>query len=118
MRSLIAERLPATLSLTLGAAVDLAGGRAAGRDRLGAAPALRCLDRASMGTALVLVSAPEYWLGLIALYLFAADIGKVKIFPGAGSYVGLDERPVEMVHLAARCPGSCSPRASPRSTRG
>ena len=46
-----------------------------------------------MGTALVFVSAPEYWLGLIALYLFAADIGQVKIFPGAGSYVGLTSDP-------------------------
>ena len=44
-----------------------------------------------MGTALVLVSAPEYWLGLIALFLFASDIGKVRIFPGAGSYVAADE---------------------------
>ncbi len=43
--------------------------------------------------ALVFVSAPEYWLGLIALYLFAADIGKVKVFPGAGSYVGLTSDP-------------------------
>jgi len=46
-----------------------------------------------MGTALVLVSAPEYWLGLIVLYLFAADIGKVKVFPGAGSYVALTSDP-------------------------
>jgi peptide/nickel transport system permease protein len=51
------------------------------------------LDRASMGTALVLVSAPEYWLGLIVLYLFAADIGRVHIFPGSGSYVGLTSDP-------------------------
>ena len=51
------------------------------------------LDRVSMGTALVFVSAPEYWLGLIALYLFAADIGQVKVFPGAGSYVGLTSDP-------------------------
>jgi peptide/nickel transport system permease protein len=50
-------------------------------------------DRASMGTALVLISAPEFWLGLIALYLFASDIGKFKIFPGAGSYVGLTSDP-------------------------
>jgi peptide/nickel transport system permease protein len=27
------------------------------------------------------------------LYLFAADIGKLKIFPGAGSYVGLTSDP-------------------------
>ena len=53
------------------------------------------LDRASMGTALVLVSAPEYWLGLILLYVFAADIGQVHVFPGAGSYVGLTSDPVK-----------------------
>jgi peptide/nickel transport system permease protein len=53
------------------------------------------LDRLSMGTALVLVSAPEYWLGLISLYLFASDIGQVRIFPGAGSYVGLTSDPVK-----------------------
>ena len=34
-----------------------------------------------MGTALVFVSAPEYWLGLIVLYLFAADIGQVQDLP-------------------------------------
>jgi peptide/nickel transport system permease protein len=48
-----------------------------------------------MGTALVLVSAPEYWLGLIVLYLFAADIGQLRVFPGAGSYVGLTAAPVK-----------------------
>jgi peptide/nickel transport system permease protein len=51
------------------------------------------LDRAAMGTALVFISAPEYWLGLIALFLFASDIGKLKVFPGAGSYVGLSSDP-------------------------
>ena len=51
------------------------------------------LDRASMGAALVLISTPEYWLGLIVLYLFAADIGKIKVFPGAGSYSGITTDP-------------------------
>jgi peptide/nickel transport system permease protein len=51
------------------------------------------LDRASMGTALVLVSAPEYWLGLLMLFFFASDIGKIRVFPGAGSYVGLTAEP-------------------------
>jgi peptide/nickel transport system permease protein len=46
-----------------------------------------------MGVALLFISAPEYWLGLIALYLFAADIGQIKVFPGAGSYAGLTEDP-------------------------
>lgn len=87
VKSLIFSRLGATASLTIGAAVVwLASGLP-----IGILSALRRrsrVDRASMGTALVLVSAPEYWLGLIALYLFAADIGQVKIFPGAGSYTG------------------------------
>jgi peptide/nickel transport system permease protein len=48
-----------------------------------------------MGSALVLVSAPEYWLGLIALFFFASDIGKVRVFPGAGSYVGLTAEPAK-----------------------
>ena len=46
-----------------------------------------------MGTSLVLISAPEFWLGLVVLFLFASDIGKFKIFPGAGSYVGLTSDP-------------------------
>jgi peptide/nickel transport system permease protein len=92
VRGLIANRLPATLSLVLGASIVwLAVGLP-----VGIVSALRrrtLSDRVSMGTALVFVSAPEYWLGLIALYLFAADIGKVKVFPGAGSYVGLTSGP-------------------------
>ncbi len=89
---LVAERLPATISLTLGAAVLwILGGFG-----VGVLSALRrhsAVDRASMGTALVLVSAPEFWLGLMALFLFAQDIGKWKIFPGAGSYVGFTTDP-------------------------
>ena len=30
-----------------------------------------------MGGALVAISAPVYWLGLVALYLFSNDIGRV-----------------------------------------
>jgi peptide/nickel transport system permease protein len=43
-------------------------------------------DRIAMGGALVAISAPVYWLGLVMLYLFSQDIGKVPIFKGAGSY--------------------------------
>jgi peptide/nickel transport system permease protein len=92
VRSLIAERLPATLSLTIGAAVLwIAAGLS-----VGIVSALRrhsLLDRAAMGSALVLISAPEFWLGLIMLFLFASDIGRFKIFPGAGSYVGITSDP-------------------------
>jgi peptide/nickel transport system permease protein len=90
--SLIKDRLPATISLTVGAVVFwvLAG------IPIGIISAVKrrtWLDRASMGTALVFVSMPVYWLGLIALFLFARDIGKVHIFPGANSYVGLTVDP-------------------------
>jgi peptide/nickel transport system permease protein len=92
VKGLIADRLPATISLTLGATVIwLLSGVAVGV--ISAVRRHTKLDRASMGTALVLISAPEYWLGLIALYLFAADIGQLKIFPGSGSYTGLTSDP-------------------------
>jgi peptide/nickel transport system permease protein len=92
VESLVSDRLPATLSLTFGAAVIwLASGLT-----VGIVSAVRRgskLDRGAMGIALVFISAPEYWLGLIALYLLAADIGQLKVFPGAGSYVGLTSDP-------------------------
>jgi peptide/nickel transport system permease protein len=89
---LIKDRLPATLSLTVGAVIIwiLAG------LPIGIISALKrrsILDRTAMGTALVFVSMPVYWLGLIVLFLFATDIGKVHVFPGANSYVGLTADP-------------------------
>ncbi|MHB8243048.1 MAG: ABC transporter permease [Solirubrobacteraceae bacterium] len=94
VKELISNRLPATLSLVLGGAVVwvVAG---LGVGIVSARRAGSRLDRASMGTALVLVSAPEYWLGLISLFFFASYIGKVRIFPGAGSYVGLMADPAK-----------------------
>ena len=90
--SLIGERLPATISLTVGAAVVwMIAGLSVGI--ISALKRRTIWDRASMGVSLVLISAPEFWLGLLALLLFASDIGKVKIFPGAGSYVGLTADP-------------------------
>ena len=44
------------------------------------------LDRTTMISTLVLISAPVFWLGLVALYLFAKDVGVIPIFPGIGSY--------------------------------
>src|SRR5579863_9333169 len=90
--ALLVDRLPATASLTVGAALlwILVG------IPVGIISAIKrrtILDRAAMGTALVGVSAPVFWLGLVALYLFASDIGQVKVFPGAGSYVGLTVNP-------------------------
>jgi peptide/nickel transport system permease protein len=90
--TLISERLPATASLAIGAGVLwIVVGMS-----VGIVSALRqrtFLDRASMGVALGLISAPEFWLGLVMLFLLASDIGKWKIFPGAGSYVGITSDP-------------------------
>ena len=32
-----------------------------------------------------------FWLGLVALYLFAQDVGVIPIFPGIGSYAEADD---------------------------
>ena len=94
VKELLFNRLPATVSLVLGGAlIWLFAGLSVGI--ISARRAGSRLDRASMGTALVLVSAPEYWLGLLALFFFASDIGKVPIFPGAGSYIGLTAEPAK-----------------------
>jgi peptide/nickel transport system permease protein len=38
---------------------------------------------------------PVFWFGLLVLFLFADDIGRFPIFPGANSYVGLTVDPVK-----------------------
>jgi peptide/nickel transport system permease protein len=92
VRTEIFNRLPATVSLALGAAVVwLAIGIFIGT--ISAVRRRSRFDRASMGVALVAISAPPYWLGLVSLFLFATDIGKFKVFPGAGSYVPLSHSP-------------------------
>lgn len=94
VKSLIAERLPATVSLAAGAiAIWLLVGLSVGI--VSAVRRRTLLDRTAMGTALVFISAPEYWLGLLALFLFASDIGKLAVFPGAGSYVAFSSEPVK-----------------------
>jgi peptide/nickel transport system permease protein len=92
VKSLIFDRLPATISLTVGAAVVwLLSGIAVGT--ISAVRRRSLFDRAAMGGALVAISAPVYWLGLLSLFLFANDIGRFPILPGAGSYVPLSQDP-------------------------
>jgi len=92
VRKQIVDRLPATISLAIGAAIVwLVIGITIGI--ISAVRPRSLLDRATMGGALVAISAPVYWVGLVALYLFADDIGIWKIFPGAGSYVPFSEDP-------------------------
>jgi peptide/nickel transport system permease protein len=93
VRSQIFARLPATVSLTLGALVFwlLIG------IPVGIVSAIRrrsTLDRAAMGASLIAISAPVYWLGLIGLFLFSNDIGKLHLVGGAGSYVPFTEDPL------------------------
>jgi peptide/nickel transport system permease protein len=47
-----------------------------------------------MGGALLAISAPVYWLGLVSLFLLARDIGTIHIFAGSGSYRPLTENPL------------------------
>lgn len=90
--SLIINRLPATLSLTVGAVVlwVLMG------IPVGILSAIKrgtFIDRAAMTTALTFVSMPVFWLALIVIYFFASGIGKWQILPGPNSYVGLTANP-------------------------
>jgi peptide/nickel transport system permease protein len=90
----IFDRLPATASLAIGAAVVwLIIGISVGT--ISAIRRRSLFDRMAMGGALVGISAPVYWLGLLSLYLFANDIGIIKIFPGSGSYVPLSQDPTK-----------------------
>jgi peptide/nickel transport system permease protein len=90
----IFDRLPATISLAVGAAVIwLTVGITIGI--ISAVRSGSLLDRMTMTGALVAISAPVYWLGLVMLYLFANDIGLIHIFPGEGSYVPISQDPVK-----------------------
>jgi peptide/nickel transport system permease protein len=81
----IIDRLPATISLAAGAAVIwLVVGISVGI--ISAVKSRTLLDRVTMGGALLAISAPVYWLGLLSLFLFSKDIGKIHIFDGANQY--------------------------------
>src|SRR3954454_19416368 len=81
----ILERLPTTLFLTAGAVLLwLSIGIPVGV--LSAVKTGSWMDRLAMGIALIFISAPVYFLGLLALYLFDDNIGKWKILPGNGAY--------------------------------
>ncbi len=85
VRDLIFDRLPATALLVFGAVVIWM----AIAIPVGIISAVRrrsLLDRSTMITTLAFISAPVFWLGLVALYLFASDVGIIPIFPGIGSY--------------------------------
>lgn len=87
--AIILDRLPATIFLVAGATVLWI----AIAVPVGVVSAVRrrsLLDRATMIGTLAFISAPVFWLGLVALYLFADDVGLVSVFPGIGAYVDAD----------------------------
>jgi peptide/nickel transport system permease protein len=81
----ILDRLPVTIFLTGGAVLLwLSIGIPIGI--ISALKTGSALDRLTMGLALIAISAPVYFLGLVALFLFDDSIGKFKILPGSGAY--------------------------------
>jgi peptide/nickel transport system permease protein len=85
VKSLVLDRLPNTLFLIVGAALLwFVSGVLIGT--ISAIKRGTLLDRGAMGLALLAISAPVYWLGLVALYMFASDIGQFPLLPGAGAY--------------------------------
>jgi peptide/nickel transport system permease protein len=94
VRDQIFERLPATISLAGGAAViflvvGITVGTISGTRRHS------LLDRFTMGASLVAISAPVYWLGLVALFLFDKQIGRFPLFDGSYPLGGFSEDPAQ-----------------------
>jgi peptide/nickel transport system permease protein len=86
VREIIVDRLPATALLVVGSVIIwLAIALPVGI--ISAVKRRSLLDRTTMVTTLAFISAPVFWLGLVALYLFADDVGVVKLFPGQGAYL-------------------------------
>ncbi|HSI81414.1 MAG TPA: ABC transporter permease [Solirubrobacterales bacterium] len=82
---IVLDRLPATIFLVAGAVV-LWIGIAIPVGVISAVRRRSLLDRATMIATLAFISAPVFWLGLVALYLLADDVGLVSVFPGIGAY--------------------------------
>jgi peptide/nickel transport system permease protein len=92
VRTLIVNRLPATVSLAAGAAIVAVLAGTALAALLASRRGSRA-DRAVSGVLGVAVSAPPYWVGLIVLYLFSTSVGRFAILPGEGTYRGLTASP-------------------------
>jgi peptide/nickel transport system permease protein len=92
VKTLIFDRLPATISLTVGAVVIwMSVGMTVGA--ISAVRRRSLLDRFTIVGSLLAISVPTFWLGLMTLFLFSNDIGEIHIFDGAGTYVGLTANP-------------------------
>jgi peptide/nickel transport system permease protein len=86
IRDLLLDRLPVTITLAVGAAlIWLCIGIPIGV--ISAVKRRSLVDRTSMSLALFFVSAPVFWLGLMALWLFWYNL---KLSPGTG-YVPISQ---------------------------
>jgi len=98
VRSQLLDRLPNTLLLVAGAVVVwLIIGLSVGM--ISAIKRGTFLDRFSMTFALICISAPVYWLGLVVLYLFSDDIGRFPLLPGSGSFQSAETIPAKFESL-------------------
>src|SRR5919205_4605383 len=92
VRKQIFDAVGPTASLALGAAVVwLVSGIAVGT--ISAVRRGRLVDRLSMGVALVAISAPVFWLGLVALYFFDDHVGKIHLLPAYDGYTAITTDP-------------------------
>jgi peptide/nickel transport system permease protein len=81
----IISRMGPTIMLTVGAVILwLAVGIPIGM--ISAVKTGSWMDRLTMGVALIAISAPVYFLGLVALFLFDDDIGRFPLLPGSGAF--------------------------------
>ncbi len=90
----IKRDLPATFSLAIGGVIVwLSFGLSIGV--LSAVKHRTVFDRVAIGLSLIAISAPVYWLGLVALYLFAPDFGVFGLgfAGGQGSYTPVSDDP-------------------------
>jgi len=90
----IKRDLPATISLAIGGVIVwLAFGLTIGI--ISAVKHRTVFDRVAIGLSLIAISAPVYWLGLVALYLFAPDFGVFGLgfVGGQGSYTPFSDDP-------------------------
>ena len=114
--TLILDRLPATIWLVTGAVIIwLAIGIPVGI--ISAVKRRSLLDRTTMITSLAFISAPVFWLGLVALYLFAQDVGVIHDLP-RDRQLRRRRRPSRPSSSRCSCRGSCSRPPRRRSTPG
>jgi peptide/nickel transport system permease protein len=99
--SAIFERLPVTLSL---ASLGLGGACLVGipAGLFAAAKARRWPDHAAMAASLVGLSLPDFWLGLLLIWVFAV---KLRLLP-TGGYVALSDNPVGWLRAIAMPAGA------------